>query len=539
MAMLVILQGAGSGSSLPLEKEAIIGRQTGVDLKLEGANISRRHARIFLDANKYWVEDLGSSNGTFVNDCKLSSRMSLSTGDQIRVGPFILRFETGPEPDKESVIRAETLADLSNVDLFRKGAEEKLQAVLQIAHELALSLEPDEIIPKIMERLFALFPQADRGLFLVMENGRPVVRATRNRSQKLAAQTGALFSRSVIERVLQNNSGIVAEDVTNADMGQSICSLGVRSFICVPLKTHGGEVMGVLQLDRFSAGKSFTTEDLYLLTAISIQLSAVLENARLHKDLIQKERLERELALAREIQVGFLPKTVPPFRGKLDLHAMLYPAFEVSGDFYDYFLLDPQTLAFVIADVCGKGMPAAVFMAMVRTLLRHLAPDTRSPGQLLKLLNSAVAADNPKGLFVTMLYGICNTVTGELTIARAAHPPPILRKSHGETRHVAGSPGWLLGFTEDVPPLQEMSITLDPGDTLISYTDGITEAGVSGSDGLYGENRLLDCAGSASGSEPLERWSAKLTEDLKTFCHSDQFEDDVTLLVLRRPPMAM
>jgi sigma-B regulation protein RsbU (phosphoserine phosphatase) len=534
MAMLVIVQGVGSGSSLPLTSEVVIGRQTGVDLKLEGANISRRHARFFFESGKYFIEDLGSSNGTFVNDSKIKKRTGLAAGDHVRIGPYVLRFDDSPEANKDSVIRAETLADLSNADLFRKSAEEKLQAVLQIAHELARSLELEVLLPQILERLLTLFPQADRALFIAIENGKPHVKASQMRGGKADPKSVIMFSRTVIERVLQNKTGIVAEDVP-ADMGQSICSLGLRSFICVPLKGHGNKIPGVLQLDRFSAGQPFITEDLYLLTAVSIQLSAVLENARLHQELVQKERMERELALAREIQAGYLPSGIPKFEGALELHAMLHPALEVSGDFYDYFLLDQTHLAFAIADVCGKGIPAAMFMAMVRTLFRYLAPNETSPATLLRKLNKAIAVENPKCLFVTILYGICDTAKAQITMARAGHPAPLLRRGNGEVQPIASSPGWLLGITDDVPPLADIKIQLEPGDCLLAYTDGMTEAGVSGSKGLFGMERLVSSLSKIPTDQPLEQCFTKLRESLTHFCESPHCEDDLALLALRRP----
>jgi sigma-B regulation protein RsbU (phosphoserine phosphatase) len=532
MAMLVIVQGLGSGSSLPLAAEAIIGRQTGVDLKLEGANISRRHARFFLIEGRYFVEDLGSSNGTFVNDAKIKGRMGLANGDQIRIGPYVLRFDASSDPAKDSVIKAETLADLSNVDIFRKGAEEKLQTVLQIAHELAKALEVDDLLSQILERLFGLFQQADRALFIAIENGKPQVRASQSRGRE--PKVGVMFSHTVIQRVLQNRTGIVAEEVP-PDMGQSICSLGLRSFMCAPLKTEANKIIGVIQLDRFSAGQSFNTEDLYLLTAVSIQLSAVLENARLHQELLQKERMERELALAREIQAGYLPSKVPDFGGALELHSMLHPALEVSGDFYDYFMLDANRMAFAIADVCGKGMPAALFMASVRTLLRYLAPVEPSPGMLLKKLNDAIAVENPKSYFVTILYGICDVQKAEMTIARAGHPPPLLRRAKGDVQSIGGSHGWLLGIMEDVLPLEETRVVLEPGDCLFAYTDGISEAGSSGDKGLFGTERLTEALAKMNPEQTLDKAFTALRNNVAQFCESPHCEDDLTLLAMRRP----
>ena len=192
----------------------------------------------------------------------------------------------------------------------------------------------------------------------MLEDGKPSVRAQKQRS---GAQGTARFSASIVQKVASEAVGIFAEDLQTdsrfAD-AQSIVSLGIRSFICVPLQAKGGRALGVLQVERMGQGKRFTADDLHMLTAIGLQVSVALDNAQLHQELLSRQRIEQEVALAREIQLSYLPTETPHLlRHGFELHAELFPAHEISGDYYDYFALGPDRLAITVADVCGKGIP--------------------------------------------------------------------------------------------------------------------------------------------------------------------------------------
>jgi sigma-B regulation protein RsbU (phosphoserine phosphatase) len=213
---------------------------------------------------------------------------------------------------------------------------------------------------------------------------------------------------------------VLAEDTRAMSANVTLNAIGVRSLLCVPLRAHGTPVFGAVQLDRFRPDNPFTSEDLHLLTAVTLQVSLVLDKARLHEQLVAQERIARELVLAREIQSAFLPQNVPLLAsGPVDLVAELYTAEEVSGDFYDYIQLDDYRMAVLVADVSGKGMPAALFMSMVRALLRQLTRPGLEPSGILRQLNNTLARDNPKFMFVTIALGIYDSRSGECIISRA------------------------------------------------------------------------------------------------------------------------
>jgi signal transduction histidine kinase len=302
MANLLLRQGPGAGMSFPLEaRPMIIGRHPAAAIRLDLPDVSRRHAQITHDQEQFFLEDLGSSNGTFLNGLPLKGKAPLRDRDQIAIGPFELVFESPGGDETGVVIRAELHLRGGNADLLRQDPAAKLQAVLDIAHQLARTVDLDEVLPRVLDHLLRLFPKADRGLVLLSEGERIVVRAARCRRADQEAEQ--VYSRSVVQRVLKEGVGVLAADQGPAS-GQTLVAAGIRTFVCVPLKARAGRPLGALQLDRSAHGGEFTAEDLHLLTAVSLPVSTVLENAALHVELIRQERVKRDLALARLAQLA-------------------------------------------------------------------------------------------------------------------------------------------------------------------------------------------------------------------------------------------
>ncbi len=309
MAYLLMVQGPGVGRRFVLEdREIIIGRQAGTTIHLDHRDISRRHARITREGEGFFLEDLGSSNGTFLNGLTIKGKVLLRPQNHIRIGPCELIFEDvavaqppaspkAESSDADLVIRGELSIQRGNTELYRENAQRKLQAVLDIAHHLAQTHDLDELLPRLLDHLLELFAKADRGLILLRDGERLVVRALRTRRPDFSAP--ALYSRTVVGRVLAEGIGIVAASTQGDAAPQSLRTAGIHSFVCAPLKGRDGRALGVLQVDRQSRGGEFAADDLHLLTAISLQVSAVLENTVLHAELLEHERVKRDLALAR------------------------------------------------------------------------------------------------------------------------------------------------------------------------------------------------------------------------------------------------
>jgi signal transduction histidine kinase len=304
MAKLLLTQGAESGREFMLtDRPLTIGRQPGVEIVLDAPEVSRQHARVSRARGHAFVEDLGSSNGTYLNRLRVRGQVELRDQDELQVGPFVLLFRAGPSSEPDLFIRAELPTMTSHRPLIQEGAGRKLLAVLEVTRQLARTLEMDELLPRLLDHLLGLFPQAERGVILTREGEELVVRALRGRSPRDGQPA---YSRSVVRRALDEGVGVLADNAQDDPRfaaAHTLLSLGVRSFLCVPLQGHGGRAMGVVQLDRFGPGAPFTPEDLHLLTAVSIPVSVVLENAALHAQMVEHERLQRDLELARLAQL--------------------------------------------------------------------------------------------------------------------------------------------------------------------------------------------------------------------------------------------
>jgi serine phosphatase RsbU (regulator of sigma subunit) len=410
---------------------------------------------------------------------------------------------------------------------------QKLQIILQLSSDLGHSLDVNQLLPQVLDHLFILFPQAECGLVIFLELGSPSVRAQK---QRAGLQEMPRFSASLVRRVASEGVGILAEDLptdTRFADAQSILSLGVRSFICVPLQTKAGKALGVLLLERMAPGHKFTPEDLNLLTAIGLQVSVALENAQLHQELLARQRIENEVVLAREIQLSYLPTEVPELPDKnFELHAELLPAHEISGDFYDYFNIGSNRLAIAVADVCGKGMPAALFMSMVRALLRNFAEHGHDPGIILRDLNNAVTQQNPKCQFVTISFCVFDPRSQSIEFSSAGHPAPLIRRPDGSVETVPVQQGPLLGVSSRAECYPKIRYQMKTEEVLLFYTDGVTEAPTH-QNAMFGPERLRGALAEAPFPRQLSQWTESLRKAIQGFTGSQQLEDDITLVLLR------
>jgi sigma-B regulation protein RsbU (phosphoserine phosphatase) len=544
MASLVTIKGPNSGQRFALRGDSLlIGRQEDAAIYLDSLAVSRQHARLTCHGGEYFIEDVGSSNGTFVNGRRINMPTPLCERDALQIGPYVLNLRADPPsspatpPLPDQVIRAQVNAAPSNHTLFSQNPAYKLQVILEIAQHLGRTLEMDQLLGRLLEHLLRLFPQADRGMVLLCEGEHLRVRAQLSRGAEASRQDYP-YSRTIVRRALEEGVGLLSEDVggdPNLVLSATMISLNLRSFLCVPLLGWEGRRLGVIQLDCLRPGHVFRSEDLDLLTAVAIQVSTVLENATLHARRLNEERLRQELRLARDIQQSFLPADFAVFDdGDPELFARVHPAREVSGDLYDFFRLPDDRLAFFLGDVSGKGMPAALFMIAVRTLIHNLAPTIQSPAELLRRLNTALVADNPTALFVTLAHGIYDRRDGSLALALGGHPAPLLRRRDGRVVPVEAEPGVLLGCSAVDLRVNDTVLSLRPGETLILYTDGFTEAFAPGRKEMFGLDRLCEVLGGPRTPLSLEACADEASAAVRRFAGDDELQDDQTLLLLRR-----
>jgi sigma-B regulation protein RsbU (phosphoserine phosphatase) len=245
-----------------------------------------------------------------------------------------------------------------------------------------------------------------------------------------------------------------------------------------------------------------------------------------------KERMESELNIAREIQMSILPKIFPPFpdRPEFDLYAVIEPAREVGGDFYDFFQIDPIHLCLVMADVSGKGVPASLFMAVTKTLIKATAKAGITPAEILTRVNQELAPGNEAAMFVTLFCGILNAETGEICYANAGHNPPLLIDREGKATYLPKTGGLVLGVMEGIR-YQDECLRLDAGESLFMYTDGVTEA-MNLEQELFSEERLQKEL-ILSARRPVQEIVSNLMQRIKDFSGEALQSDDITMMVLQ------
>ena len=276
--------------------------------------------------------------------------------------------------------------------------------------------------------------------------------------------------------------------------------------------------------------KPIDFNDLETTITKTIQQLEVLKQAI--KDHEQLLSVRNDLSTAARIQQSILPQTFPPFpdRRELDLYAQMVPAKEVGGDFYDFFFIDQDRLAFLIGDVSGKGVPAAIFMAVSRTLLKAIAMQVVNPGESLRRLNAMLIPESNGRMFVTIFYGVLNTRTGEVQFSFGGHNPPFVKRKEGEVERLNQEAGFLLGMVDDME-YDVHKIMLRPGDTMLLYTDGVTEA-MNGGGELFEESRLIGSLQRSNGS-PLNEMLQEIQGDLLKFSAGTPQSDDITMLALQ------
>ena len=262
-----------------------------------------------------------------------------------------------------------------------------------------------------------------------------------------------------------------------------------RSILCLPLIGNGDRLIGVIQVLNKKDQEVFNEADESLLSGLSAHVTVALERARLIEAYVEKERMEETLKLAHDIQMSMVPKLFPPFpdRSEFDIFAILAPAKEVGGDFYDFFFIDDEHLCFAVGDVSGKGVPASLFMAVTKTLFRATAGHGGTPCEILARLNAEICRDNESCMFVTLFCAILNIRTGQVDYGNGGHNLPYHLHQRGVSP-LESLGGRVLGLVEQ-SPYASGRMVLAPGEALLLYTDGVTEA-MNPSETLYSDQRL-------------------------------------------------
>ena len=408
-----------------------------------------------------------------------------------------------------------------------------LKALLGVAKALASEIKLDNLLQVIVAKAAEVMDAERATLFLYDQPRNELWSKTTQKLEinEIRIPLGVGIAGTVAKtRALINISDAYADPRFDPTFDKQT-GYRTRSILCLPLIGNGDSLVGVIQVLNKKNRQTFDEIDESLLAGLSDHITVALERGRLIEAYIEKERLEEGLKLAHDIQMSMLPKTFPPFpeRRELDIFAAITPAKKVGGDFYDFFFLDEDRLCFAIGDVSGKGVPAALFMAVVKTLFKAIAGRVQNPSDILSTINQEICRDNDSQMFTTLFCGILNTRTGEIKYSSGGHNPPY-HLSRAGVQQVPKTGGRVLGLLEETS-YGWGRLALGSSETIFFYTDGVTEA-MDPAGQLFSERRvesILTQTKFASAREQIEH----LTSQITLFAAGAEQSDDITALAIR------
>lgn len=538
MPKLTITSGLMQGREFSFDAAVSIGRGTTADLALADPGVSRKHASVSQQAGAWVVEDLGSANGTLVNGWRVSKPTRLHEGDVIGIGAVLAQYsegaavpapavqyrDEGPEPSVIMSMPGATGTAARAID-----DEVRVRFLKDFAKIGTLVFDEPALVTFIADELLALVPRADRSVVLTRVAGDDLVpRVARMRKGQ---PSEIIASRRLLEDVMSRREAVLAIDTLSDQHyaeSESIVALGIRAAICAPMLFQD-EIYGVVQVDSGSPGMPFRESDVALVLSLASQVGMALGYARLHATLVEREIVERDLALARRIQQQFLPQGDMGLSG-YGAGVDYRPALGVSGDFYDRIDLADGRVGFVIGDVSGKGVSAALYAAKLMTDLRYQAMGQARPVGILARTNRVLAARHHEGMFATVTMLVLDPATGVVSLASAGHPLPFLRRRDGSVTAIGRPGGAPIGLDAEAE-FEEHQATLEPGDALLLYTDGVVEA-LDANRKLFDEPRTIEAIRRSDGT--VEGLVASVRQAIEAFVGAAPQSDDITMLCLRR-----
>jgi len=520
------------------------GAETGNHLQLSDRRISRNCAAIVIEANRFYIEDRGQRRGLFVNGEKVESR-ELQDGDAITFGlddSYEILFRSSSGASEDSVPQLLTRIEHITSSEPASGGLRKLNLLLEATSLLHSQLPLDSVLGTMLDHAVAV-TDADRGLLLEAD-------ATGALKVKLARRSGGLRlppesltpSQTAIQLAIKQQSPVITEDLAQADMdlqaAHSIVAQRLRAVVVIPLwamsrantqesmiNIRRGEFLGVLYLDSRRPA-AFSKLDRQILDALAADAASILDNARLVERERERQRLEQEINIARDIQQALLPRNFPN-HPNFAVAGVNFPCLSVGGDYFDVFPLSESRTAFVIADVSGKGLGAAIVTTMLQGALSGMTLGT-DPGLLFNNVNRFLCDHTEVGRYATVFFGILDR-DGHLEFINAGHPSPFLiRSGTAEEAFTEGS--FPVGLVPEAR-YTAASLKLEPGDTLVLFTDGVTEA-MDPDDQLFGVPRLKEVL-TGQTECPLEQLQKCVLEAVENFARGAHQTDDLTLLIVR------
>ncbi|HUE81492.1 MAG TPA: SpoIIE family protein phosphatase [Pyrinomonadaceae bacterium] len=537
-----------------------IGRSARNDLCIPDPFASRVHAEVRREGDEYYLQDLGSANGTLYNGAAVEGAMPLNSGGRIQIGETEIIFDDGAFnssmgatmiTDNTGSLPEATIA-LASGDRTTSGLLEAIEGartkpediavsraaktgdLLALISKVGITLLSSATLIQTLEDVVALVFEAvpaDRCLIMMRDEAGGDLRVSVARLRDRAGEVGEIrVSRNVLDEVVMRGNSVLTSDAQHDPRFASgtVVLQGVRSVLAVPLGV-AEQVFGIIYADSPIAEGRFTEDHLKVLTTLASVAAIRVENARLVELRLQQERLERELQLASEIQQRFQP-TAPPFVQGYELQGISFPCYEIGGDYYDFIKRADGRLVIALGDVSGKGTAAALLMSSLHAAVHAQASSHDSLVDTISAVNRYLADNIPPNRFVTLFYAELDPDSGAVSFLNAGHNPPLIVHAAGTVEQLA-SGGLPLGIKRDAD-YREGRTQLQQGDVLVIYSDGVTEA-TSPSGEEFGSTRLYEVVArnvDASAAGIRDRIESALTK----FSQGTRAVDDITLVIVKR-----
>ncbi len=550
-AQLKIINRFGVTRFLPLDKPVFtIGRKAENDLQLLSDTVSRQHAEVQYEDETYYLVDVGSKRGTYVNDQRIE-RCALHHQDRLRVGG---------DDDQQIIFLDDTVENASaifnsspNLTLSRPSKDrtptasaneelQKLARFVEVNQAFKFSMTPDDVLLLIVDAAIEI-TQAERGfLMLLNADGNLEFKVARDRNRNSVIGNEFEMSRSVVEESFKQNRSVIINDskVTMAGLPRdSVRNLSLRSIACIPLRRFQmtenmdtttilkRDVIGVLYVDNSVSGGLLTQTSLKLLESLAFEATKSLESVRLMHEEAEKKNLEQELGMAREVQIALLPSAIKAL-DHFEVAAHNIPSRFVGGDFYDLIPLKDDRFVFVLGDVSGKGVAAALLAAMAQGALQVQFASNLPLTEVITSVNKVLALRSESNRFITLFSAVLDR-EGHFTYINAGHNLPILVRTSGETEMLTTKSVLLGAF--DFIEYKPLQTRLNSGDVVVMYTDGVTEA-VNNDNEMFSDERLEELV-KRSATLTAEEIKQRILSEVLSFTRGLPQSDDITLIVLK------
>jgi len=510
-----------------------LGRATDCTVPIKDRYLSRRHAEIVLQGSDWLVRDLGSVNGTLLNGTRIGLPVALKAGDRIMLGDSEVIFESADAGSQSQLIALDSDSHAKNLAIPIREIDERARTgvLASLALQFIDDRSMDDVFEFILDRVMDLL-HPSRAALALFGDDRQNFQEVRLRRSDEDDSTDLFISRTLLGEVVEGRNVVSFVDTSQDEklaQAKSIVAQNIRSAVCAPLLV-GDAVLGVLYLDFQAHRGAVTHDDVHLVAQIARFAAVKLETTRLREEAILKAKMDEELRTAYTIQSRLLPAQLPAIEGYA-FAGSNQPCRTVSGDYYDVVVRPDGRMYFIIADVSGKGITAALVMASVATAFNIFTRTDPTPADLVRELNATLAPKTAPTKFVTLVVGVLDPASGTVEFTNAGHVAPLVISSTGvaqlkTTDMVVG----LFGHAT----YRNQRITLGDGDSIVLFTDGVTEAENEREDQL-GLDPVAELVTSMHG-EPASSILQRIAAHVRVFSGDTPAGDDVTMLAFTRIP---